>query len=250
MKTGALAVESSRHVVLGLMLGLVIAFANSKSVQAQTPAPADKPAAADALSGKYEGVAKNAKAAETRLTLELVNEKGKVSGRLVTPDGEVAITEGKFVDNKLALKFGDGSTASTLNAQLQGDKLAGDWGAGGQKQTVELKRAAAEAAPGTVAPAVTLSGEWEGIADNQGEGFPFVLTLKVDGEKVTGESNSSLGQAVISSGSFKDGKLVFQLDSQGGPIYMSAVIKDGGLVGEFDYAGQAQGRWVAKKKTP
>jgi hypothetical protein len=76
------------------------------------------------------------------------------------------------------------------------------------------------------------------------------LTLKVEGEKVTGESSSSLGQATISNGTFKDGKLAFQLDSPGGAIIMSAVIKDGGLVGEFDYAGQTQGRWVAKKRNP
>ncbi len=253
MNTRALAVGISqwRHVVLVSVLVLGgIGLPNSETVKAQTPAAADKTAAADVLTGKYEGVAKSAKAVETRLTLELVNEKGKITGRLVTPDGSVAITDGSFAENKLALKFGEGNTASMLSAQLQGDKLTGDWAAGGQKQTVELKRTAAEAPANTSAAPVTLTGEWDGIADNQGQGFPFVLILKVDGEKVTGESNSSLGQATVSSGTFKDGKLVFQLDSQGGPIFMSAVIKDGGLVGEFDYAGQAQGRWVAKKRTP
>jgi hypothetical protein len=241
-----------RHAAFAVILGLLaIVIAGVGTAKGQNPPPAEKPAA-DSLSGKYEGVAKNAKAAETRLTLELVHEKGKVSGRLVTPEGPAAITDGTFADNKLSLKFGEGDKVSTLTAQLQGDKLAGDWNSGGQKQAVEFKRTPAEtAATASVAPsAASLSGEWDGMADTQGQAFPFALNLKIDGEKVTGESNSSLGQASISNGTFKDGKLVFQLESQGGVIYMSAVLKDGGLVGEYDYAGQAQGRWVAKKKTP
>jgi hypothetical protein len=223
--------------VLALLLGGVGSLASAQNA----------PAATDALSGKYEGVAKNSKAVETRLTLELLHEKGKVTGRLVTPDGPTDITEGTFAENKLSLKFGQGNVAATLTAQLQGDKLAGDWSAGGQKQTVELKRVVVAANTGGAA---ALSGEWDGLADTQGQGFPFSLTLKIDGEKVTGESNSSLGQAMITNGTYKDGKLVFTLDSQGGAIYMSASIKDGELIGEYDYSGQAQGRWVAKKKTP
>jgi hypothetical protein len=253
MRIRATAATSSnpRHKVFALFLGfLTIGLSNVGTARSQNPQPAEKPAAADSLSGKYEGVAKNSKAVETRLTLEIVHEKGKVSGRLVTPEGPATITEGTFADNKLSLKLGEGNSASTLTAQLQGDKLAGDWSAGGQKQTVELKRTVAEATASASPAPLSLTGEWDGVADTQGQAFPFVLTLKLDGEKVTGESNSSLGQAVITGGTFKEGKLVFQLDSQGGPIYMSAVIKDGGLVGEYDYAGQAQGRWVAKKRTP
>jgi hypothetical protein len=231
-----------RMTTMRVMLAVLALLLGATFVSAQNPA-----APADALSGKYEGVAKNSKAVETRVTLELVHDQGKVTGRLVTPDGPTDITEGTFAENKLSLKLGQGNTAATLTAQLQGDKLAGDWSAGGQKQAVELKRVVVAAATGDAA---TLSGDWDGLADTQGQGFPFTLTLKIDGEKVTGESNSSLGQAMISNGSYKGGKLSFTLDSQGGAIYMSASLKDGELIGEFDYSGQAQGRWVAKKKTP
>src|SRR5262245_29491011 len=116
------AAASSLRLLLGF---LIIGIANVATTRGQNPPPADKPAVADSLSGKYEGVAKNSKAVETRLTLEIVHDKGKVSGRLVTPEGPATITEGTFADNKLSLKFGEGNSASMLSAQLQGDKLAG-----------------------------------------------------------------------------------------------------------------------------
>lgn len=97
--------------------------------------------------------------------------------------------------------------------------------------------------------AASLSGEWTALADTQG-GFPFTLVLKIDGEKVTGSSSSQLGESTISSGSWKDGKLAFVLDSSNGPIAMSATVVEGKLVGDLDYAGQLQGKWVATKKTP
>jgi hypothetical protein len=59
-----------------------------------------------------------------------------------------------------------------------------------------------------------------------------------------------LGESKISTGSWKDGKLNFQLDSSNGAIIMSATLVEGKLTGEFDYAGQMQGRWVAVKKKP
>jgi hypothetical protein len=239
-----------RAAVAALFAALVFG-AQSPLTQGQTPVPPEKTAPGNPLSGKYEGVAKGA-SNETQLTLEIVDDGGKLSGRLVTPQGASSITEGTFTDGKLALKFG---ADSALTAQLQGDRLIGEWTSSGQKRSVELKRVPtiADEASRVIAsanPPVPLTGDWDGLADAQGQGFPFVLTLKVEGEKVTGESNSSLGSATISNGTFKDGKLLFQLDSQSGPIYVSAVLKDGGLVGEFDFPGQAQGSWVAKKRNP
>jgi hypothetical protein len=52
----------------------------------------------------------------------------------------------------------------------------------------------------------------------------------------------------VKDGTWKDGKLVFQLEGQNGVISMSATVIEGKLSGEFDYAGQLQGRWVAVRK--
>jgi hypothetical protein len=214
----------------------------------------EKPTPTDPLSGKFEGMVKGSPGVDTRLTLEISNDKGKLTGRLLTEQGPTPILEGTFTDGKIVLKLGHAGTATTLTATLQGDKLTGDWTEGRQKRTIELKKVptVASETPATVPPSpgpVSLTGDWDGLADAQ-DGFPFALTLKLEGEKVTGESSSALGTGAISNGSFKDGKLVFQIDSPNGTILMSAVLKDGGLVGDFDYVGQAQGRWVAKKKTP
>ncbi|HET7286153.1 MAG TPA: hypothetical protein VFI71_01745, partial [Pyrinomonadaceae bacterium] len=109
--------------------------------------------------------------------------------------------------------------------------------------------AAPAAAPAAAAPAaVNLNGQWDAVADANGQPFPFLLVLKVEGDKVTGSSSSQLGESVMKEGSWKDGKLVFQLEGQNGTISMSATVIEGKLSGEFDYAGQLQGKWVAVKK--
>ena len=201
----------------------------------------------DTLSGKYEGTAKAAGAADAPITLELKNEGGKISGHLMNGSSSLEISEGSWSENKLTLKLGPAAKEGVLTAKLDGDKLIGDWMAGSQKKSVELKKAAAPPAATAAAP-VNLSGQWEAVADANGQPFPFLLTLKVEGEKVTGASSSQLGEANISTGSWKDGRLSFQLEGQNGTITMSGTVIDGKLSGEFDYAGQLQGKWVAVKK--
>jgi hypothetical protein len=93
-----------------------------------------------------------------------------------------------------------------------------------------------------------LSGQWDAVADANGQPFPFLLTLKVEGETVTGNSSSQLGEAPVKDGTWKDGKLAFILEGSNGNISMVATVVDGKLSGEFDYSGQLQGKWVAVKK--
>jgi hypothetical protein len=100
----------------------------------------------------------------------------------------------------------------------------------------------------TVATAFNPAGDWEAVADANGQPFPFFLTLKVDGEKVTGGSNSQLGEATIKEGTWKDGKLTFQLEGTNGIISMTATVVEGKLSGDFDYVGQLSGKWVAVRK--
>lgn len=203
--------------------------------------------AQDTLSGKYEGTVKTAGAADEKVSLELKNEGGKVTGRLMKGETGIDISEGSLAASKLSLKLG---AAGTISGVVEGDKITGDWTGGAAKGTLELKKvpaASAAAAPKADAN-FNLNGEWDGVADAQGQPFPFVLTLKVDGQTVTGSSSSQLGESVLKNGSWKDGKLVFELEGQNGVISMSAVVVEGKLSGEFDFAGQLQGKWVAVKK--
>jgi len=198
----------------------------------------------DSIVGKYKGAVKTAGSPDGEVTLELVKTGDKITGQAMHGDMKVEVTDATFSEGKWTLKFGPAAQHGTLVAKVEGDVLTGEWSNGPQKKTVELKRVSEAAAN---APA-NLSGQWEGVADAQGQPFPFLLTLKIDGEKVSGSSSSQLGEAQISSGSWKDGKLNFQLEGGSGVIIMSAVVVEGKLSGEFDYAGQAQGKWVAVRK--
>jgi hypothetical protein len=200
--------------------------------------------AQDNVSGNYEGTIKSP---DGRLSLELKSDAGKVSGRLQSGDKSLDSSEGSLSNGNLRLIF---DKDTSFSAKIDGDKIVGEW----QKRVFELKRvpaaaAAAPAAPAAAAaPALNLNGQWEAVADANGQPFPFLLTLKVEGETVTGNSSSQLGEAPVKDGTWRDGKLAFVLEGSQGNISMVATVVEGKLSGEFDYAGQLQGKWVAVKK--
>jgi hypothetical protein len=219
------------------LLGSIVAFAQS------TPD----------LTGTYEGIVKMPNAPEGKVSLELKSEGGKITGRAMHGPKTIEITEAKLENGTLTLRF---DKDHGFVGKIDGDKLVGEVNDGPQKFPLALKKvmpaaaAAPAAAPAAAAPAAdNLNGQWDAIADANGQPFPFLLTLKVEGDKVTGSSSSQLGDSVVKDGSWKDGKLAFQLEGQNGTISMSATVIEGKLSGEFDYAGQLQGKWVAQRKT-
>jgi hypothetical protein len=191
------------------------------------------------LTGKYEGAAKGLNG-DVQMTLDLTDEAGKFSGTVTTARVTYKVTKGQMTDGVLTLEAeGNGSTGK-FTLRQKDDKLVGEFSADAKTGPVELRRVAKD----------EISGEWAATADANGQPFPFSLSLKVDGEKVTGSSSSELGTSTITSGSWKDGKLVFILDSSNGQIGMVATIVDGKLVGDFDLSGQLTGKWAAVKKKP
>ena len=228
-------------LILTFLLGIVTAFA-------QTTAPQN-------VSGTYEGMVKRpGAAAEEKVSLELKNEGGKITGRATHGDKSAEVTDGKLENGTLTLSFGNDAR---FIAKVDGDKLVGEAVHGTEKMKMELKRVtpstaapATPATPAAAAPAgpVNLTGEWDAVADANGQPFPFLLVLKVDGENVTGSSSSQLGDSTVKAGTWKEGKLVLQLEGQNGLISLSATVVEGKLSGEYDYAGQLQGKWVAVKK--
>jgi hypothetical protein len=220
-------------LTLTFLFGSLVAFA-------QTPD----------LSGTYEGTVKMPNMPEGKVSIELKSESGKLTGQAQHGPKTIPISEAKYENGMLTLSF---DKDHKYVAKVDGDKLVGEVSDGTTKFPLELTKvkpvaAAAPATPVAPAAAFNLNGQWEGSADAQGQPFPFLLTLKVDGETVTGNSTSQLGESVVKDGSWKDGKLSFQLEGQNGTISMSAVVVDGKLSGDFDYAGQLQGKWVAIKK--
>jgi hypothetical protein len=191
------------------------------------------------LAGKYEGTAK-APDGEVHLTLELLDEGGKISGQITSPHGVYKIVKGQMAAGVLTLDAEGANSKGKLTLRQKADVLSGDFTADGKTGPVEFKRAAAD----------VISGEWDGVADAQGQAFPFTMSLKLDGEKVTGSSTSQLGTSNISNGVWKDGKLALTLESGNGNITLVATIVDGKLSGDYDFAGQGSGKWVAEKKKP
>jgi hypothetical protein len=230
-------------LTLTFLLGSIAAFA-------QTTSPN--------LAGTYEAMVKIPNRGEEKVTLELKNEGEKISGRVTHGPKTADSTEAKLENGTLTLNFGEGRTIVT---KVDGDKLVGEATDGKEKIPVEFKKVTPAAAV-TPAPAATpaatpaaaaaapfkLDGQWEGVADANGQPVPFTLMLKLDGETVTGSGSSQAGDSVVKSGTWKDGKLALQLESQNGVITLSGVVIDGKLSGEFDFAGQLSGRWVAVKK--
>ena len=180
-------------ILLLLVLSPLVLFAQDGSSAA-------KPASADQFAGNYKGSAKSPDG-DIALTLDIKFAQGKITGRLVTPQGEQPFTSGEVVDGKLTLKLGSGLGSGVLALQLRDDKVVGEWKAGAVGRAVEFKKVPVTTGPSTEvkkpstepSDAELLSGEWDAAADAQGQPFPFTLTLKVEGEKVTGGSSSSLG---------------------------------------------------------
>lgn len=204
------------------------------------PKPQSQQPTLDQFVGNYKGTARMT-SGEMDVTLEIKKVEGKVSGRAVSANNEYQITSGEIVGGKLALKFGAAADAASLTLERKGDVLTGEWIRGAQKGTVELKKFDANAKD-------DISGDWDAVADAQGQAFPFSLVLKLDGDKVSGSSTSQLGTSNISSGTWKDGKLAVLLNGDNGQIALVATMIDGKLSGDYDYAGQLQGKWVAVRK--
>ncbi len=217
--------------------------------------------AKDTLSGKYEGVAKSDQIGDIPLTVEIKNDNGKLSGKIDTPQGAAAITGGTFDNGKIVMKFDAGGNEGTITAMLDGDKITGKWELAGQGGGFELKRAVAASAPASsvgpeakkeaappAAAADPLSGEWDATADAAGTAIQFTLKMKLEGDKVTGSTESAQGIVPLSKGTWTANKLSFSIETPNGSIGMTAMVKDGKLIGDFDFAGQMTGKWEATKK--
>lgn len=251
----------SRKLMTSLLIVLLMSLCSLASAASFNNPTNPSAQAKDTLTGKYEGVAKSDQMGDIPITVEIKNDAGKLSGKIDSPQGPAPITGGTFDNGKIVMKFDAGGNEGTVTAMLDGDKITGKWELSGQGGGLELKRAAATAAappassagaaPKTSAPVAgdPLSGDWDGAADAGGTSIPFTLKLKLEGDKVTGTSEGSQGTIPVMKGTYSGGKLTFSLDpGQGGEIKMTAIIKDGKLVGDFDFAGQMTGKWEATKK--
>ena len=226
---------SMKKKVMLSAVGLALLLIPSGLV-AQAQVPNQTPQSS--FAGKYDATVKG-ETGEQKITLDVLEDAGKFSGSLTTARGSFKIIKGQVADGVLTLEIerpGGGSGPMTL--RQNGVNLTATFSEAGKDMTVEFRRIVAD----------EISGEWDAVADASGQPFPFALTLKLDGEKVTGSSVSQLGDSNISEGSWKDGKLAVILEGGSGKIALAATMIEGKLSGDYDYAGQLQGKWVAIRK--
>jgi hypothetical protein len=191
------------------------------------------------LTGKYEGMAKDDSGQQGKVSLDLVEDSGKYSGTFTTVKGSFKILKGQRANDTLTLEIEKPvDKAGIMSLKKSAEGLVATFTEAGRNVTIDFRKAAAD----------DISGEWEAVADAQGQAFPFTLVLKLDGDKVTGSSSSQLGSSTISTGTWKDGKLAVVLESGSGQITLVATIVEGKFSGEYDFAGQSSGKWVAQKK--
>src|SRR5437773_3913574 len=164
------------------------------SLFAQGAGTATQKPTLELFAGKFKGTAKSP-TRDLTLMLEIKVDSGKISGRLNESTNEHNITGGEISGNKLVLTLQGKPGAERLSLESRDGKLIGDWtiasgewaSTGGKPGPIQFE-VVTESAKGDL-----LTGEWEAVADAGGQPFPFTLSLKLDGDKVTGSSNSQLG---------------------------------------------------------
>ena len=231
-------VNFAARTFFGLPASVLVLLLVPLMASGQNPDSANQKTAAS-LTGKYEGTAKGPEG-DVQVSLDLADEAGKFSGHFTTPRGVYDVQKGQMVEGLLSLEAAGKGSVARVTLRQKDDKLVGELSVDGKKGPIELKRIAKD----------EISGEWDAAADAQGQAFPFSLVLKLEGEKVTGTSSSQLGNSTVSSGTWKDGKLALILDGGSVQTALVATMVEGQLVGDYDYGGQMQGKWVAAKKKP
>ena len=122
-----------------LVLCLTLAPLCVAAAQQDKKAPAK-----GAVNGHYEGTAKNHAEELIKVTFELSEKEGAMSGMIRSDHGDFAITGGSHKGEDVTLEFDAGGPAGTITLKLAEDKLSGTWSAGDDGGSVEVKKVAAQ----------------------------------------------------------------------------------------------------------
>ncbi|MGH9397825.1 MAG: hypothetical protein ACRD18_13375 [Terriglobia bacterium] len=94
-----------------------------------------------------------------------------------------------------------------------------------------------------------LTGTWSCVSHGGQQGdMNFTLDLQQNGETVTGDVSSPLGDADLSSGAFKNNHLTITIDGGSDQYTLSATLKGGKLAGKWSTSDSGKsGVWDGKK---
>jgi hypothetical protein len=222
----------------GAAIALMVMALGSIAAAQTSLAPTD-------LIGTWEGTSSGT-LGDMVVRLELTFADGKFGGRATTATMTLAIVDGKVEDGVLRLVMDAQGNVGDLSATVAADTLEGTWRVATESGSITLRRPSAAAA----ATGDPLSGEWSGEALVQGQPMAITLVLRLDGDVLTGEMQSSAGRVPLASASWADGVLMVAFPYAGGePVTMSGTLQDGKIAGTFDYnSGEYQGAWWVARK--
>jgi hypothetical protein len=208
----------------------------------------------DPISGEW-GVTFYVHGTTTPATFKLKLDGDKVTGTAESAHtGPGTVRDGAWTGNKLSFTLDfENHESIAITGGLKEGKLSGEFRTEGFVEKWEaMKKGMLTPARPSTQSAVTssdpISGEWDATFEGQGSKAPISFRFKLDGNKLSGTSESShLGSGALSDGSWVDGKLSFTITGAHGPIAVKGTLKEGRLIGEFD-AGQFKGTWQANRK--
>ena len=223
-----------------------------------TPAPAEALGTWNATFNTQNGV--------IPATLKLQKSGEKVTGTIASQEGELPV-EAQVKEKTLTVWFNYPSGGNTIPIELSGTidgdtakgtmlaggSPAGDWSATRAKDAKDAKDTNAKDTK-AAASTSSLTGDWNVTLQLDAMTATPALTLKQDGDKLTGEYVSQMyGKAPV-TGSVKGSDVTFtvSLSVEGNAInavYTGAVQADGSLKGSVDIGGGAMaGTFSATRK--
>jgi len=247
------------RVLAALYLATVLALPAAAQTAPTTTPPADVLGSWDVNWTTQQGPIQG--------SLKLKKDGEKLVGTVGSQMGEMPIEaeiKGKDVSVWFNFQGQGGAVPIEMLGKVDGDKITGTFSAGGQPagewtatraKDANARDTAKEpsAAPAAAAPGkVSLTGDWNLSVELPNMTATPALTLKQDGDKLTGHYSGQLGEADL-TGTVKGQEIAFKfsVDAQGNNLdctYTGTIEGKDSLKGKVNIAGLADGTFTAKKQ--
>ena len=207
--------------------------------------------------------------------LKLKKDGEKLVGTVGSQMGEMPVEaeiKGKDVSVWFNFQGQGGAVPIEMTGKVDGDKITGSFTAGGQpggewvatrtrdttdtkdaKETKDTKDTKEPAATSAAAGKVDLTGDWNLSVELPNMTATPTLTLKQDGDKLTGDYISAQYGKFPLKGTVKGSEVSFtftmSVEGNGMDVtYTGNVDKDGKMAGSVNYGDMMSGRFTAAKK--
>jgi len=233
------------------MRNLILVLAGVAFVLTASPAAS---AQAVNAAGRWD-VTFNTPQGPMNAAMTLTREAEKLTGTLSGPQGDLAV-EGSQKEKAVTLYFtvemGNGPIPITMSGTQEGESMSGsfDFGSGQGDWTASRPAGSAPAGGSSSDGKLDVSGSWTlDVNTDGGSGTP-TITLKQNGEALTGEYSGQLGQAQL-SGTLKGSDITFSFDVtvEGNAVHVvyTGTAGPDAMKGRVDIGGAVQGTFSGKR---